>query len=521
MMDLESLLVSPGTFNLTSATPLQRGICRAIDGNPVGLPADAMMKYFGCTSIPEQPRLVVLVCGVRSGKSLMAVAAAFHSALTADLSQLLLHERARVCIVAPTIANAAMTFRLLTGAIQMSKALKSVVIGEPTSDTITIRRADGRMVDIVVVAAHRGAVTLRGSWLAGFILEEVAFFGADTTGYVVNAEELLRAAETRLVPGGRGFIISSPMAEEGLLFDLWKAHFGMPGRILVVHAPTLAMNYVTVSAESVEAVRRRDPDAAAREFDAVFASSMASLIPTQHIDMCMRKTTDLPPEEGLSYRAAMDPATRGNAWTLVIATKAMRDERLKQVVVLNRQWIGSKVNPLDPDEVLKEMAEILQPYGLNAAETDQFAADFIKAIARRYGLYLYDKASTQAENVELFTSLATKLADSEIELPNDPVIRSDLMAIRKNVKSSIRIVLPRTPDGRHADYAPPIARLMASPVSDPTALPPKPDDPEYPKFIALQEKAEAQKYAMRKEKKAVKELNRQFRNGNFSGLKRS
>lgn len=519
-MKLESLLTSPAAFGLTSATPLQRAICRVVDHELTGLSDEAMIKHFGTLKIPESPQLLVLICGVRSGKSLISVAAAFHAALTADLSRLLPHERARVAIVAPTVANASTTFRLLTGAVQTSKALKAVVLGEPTADTITIRRSDGRFVDIVVVAAHRGAVTLRGTWLAGFILEEVAFFGADSTGYVINAEELLRAAETRLVPGGRGMIISSPMGAEGLLFQMYQDHFAKPGKVVVVHAPTLAMNYVTVTPEIVDAIRRRDPDAAAREYDAIWADSEQVLIPTAHIDQCMRKVPgDVAPEPGLSYRAAMDPATRGNAWTLAIATLCERDNRLKQVIVLTRQWIGSKSDPLDPDQVIKEIKALIEPYGLNSVETDQWSADANKAIGRRYGLYLYDRALNSAENLEIYTSLAVKLADNEIELPKDDVVRDDLRGLRKMVRSSVRIVLPRTADGRHCDYAPAIARAVATTVSGPKDLPPEPGTPEYVLYVARQDKEKAKLFANKKERAAIKAVNRALKRGNFSVLK--
>jgi hypothetical protein len=112
------------------------------------------------------PRLVEVVAGVRGGKSLMASAAALKAAPSADLGQLVPHEIARVPIVAPTVDNATATYRLLAGAIQASPVLRPLLVGEPTNDTVMVRRADGRVVEIVVVAAHRGAITIRSRWLA-------------------------------------------------------------------------------------------------------------------------------------------------------------------------------------------------------------------------------------------------------------------------------------------------------------------------------------------------------------------
>lgn len=465
----------------------------------------------------RRPAVIELVCGVRSGKSLMAVAAMFNAALEADLSKLPIHERARAVIVAPTVNNAELTFRLLVGAINASPSLKAVVVGEPTSDRVIVRRSDGRLVDIVVVAAHRGAVMLRGTWLVGFVLEECAFFGADATGYVVNAEELLRAGATRLVPGGQGWIISSPMGPSGLLFDLWKLHFGKPGRVLVVHAPTLAMNSVTVDREMIEDERKRDPDGAAREYDAIWSDSDTVLIPASHIDACSRPVLELPYVEGQSYVAAMDPATRGNAWTLVVCSKFA--EKPHQRVVLARQWVGSKVKPLSPDLVLAEIAEILRGYNLDRAATDQHSADANRDIALRHGLYLYDIPSTQQQNVQLFEDMRTKFADGEAEIPRDDFLRNDLMGIRKKVSSRIAIVLIRTPDGRHCDYAPALARVLDMGCSEPVKVKPKRGTPEWFVMVREQEKGNAKKEAEKRARSETKAIVSDIKKGRFKSAR--
>lgn len=503
---------------MKTATPLQRAITRAAEGLPTQLPDDDVRQYFG-QEPHAKPKLMVLVCGVRSGKSLMAVCAAFYSALTADLTQLLPHERSRVVIVAPTIANAETTFRLLVGAVQTAPLLKGLIVGEIKTDHLTVRRTDGRLVDIMVVAAHRGAVSLRGTWLAGYVLEETAFFGVDAIGYVINAEELHRAAATRLVPNGQGWIISSPMGPQGLLYDLWKAHFGKPGEICVVHAPTLAMNSVTVNANTIEEIRKRDPDAAAREYDALWSDSDLVLIPSTHLDAAERAELEIPWTAGQSYCAAMDPATRGNAWTLVVASKYF--EKPTQRIVLARQWIGSKQNPLDPDAVLAEQAQILSEYQLDRCATDQHAADANKAIARRHGLYLFDITATAADNVEIFTSMQTKFADGEVEIPADPAVRNDLLGIRKKVSSRISIMLTKTPDGRHCDYAPPIARVLAMGCADPVQVMPKAGTPEFYAYQRAQEKAEAQRQAAQRTRQETRELARNIRQGNWHEVKKA
>jgi hypothetical protein len=74
---------------------------------------------------------------------------------------------ARFSIVAPTVDHATATVRLLIGSLMASPQLASMVDGDPTADTVCIRRPDGRVVEICVVAAHRGGITLRSRWSGG------------------------------------------------------------------------------------------------------------------------------------------------------------------------------------------------------------------------------------------------------------------------------------------------------------------------------------------------------------------
>lgn len=460
-LSLEALLTLPVGFDLGTASPLQRAITRAADGQPVGdaLEDDAIKRHFGCARDAFDagpPSLVVLVCGVRSGKSLLAAAASVKAALTANLDALKHHEVARVSIVGPTSDNASATFRLLVGSVQSSSTLASLVVGEPTSDTLTLRRPDGRAVEIVVVAASRGAITLRSRWSAGFVLDELALFGVESSGAVVNAEELLRAGETRLVPGAQGWLISSPYGPEGLLFELHRDHFGKPDRVLVVHAPTRAMNPTFPEAQ-VEAIRARTPDVAAREYDAQWLDADSAFFDSALIDRAVRAgPLERPAEGAREYVATMDAATRGNSWTLVVG----RADSPGVVISLARQWTGSKTSPLDPAQVFKEIAAALRPYRVHEIHCDAWALDPLRSCASAARLELRPQTLGPELRVQIYRSVETLLRTAQLELtPNDVLVR-DLRAVRKRaLAGGVRVDLPRTADGRHADYAPSVAML--------------------------------------------------------------
>jgi hypothetical protein len=465
---LERLLTSADGFDLP-ASPLQLAIARAADGRRIGsaLDDEAIERHFGCGRSRiglVTPVVVAIIAGVRSGKSLFAACAAVKSTCTADLDQLKKHEIPRFAIVAPTVDNANATFRLLVGHVQASPLLRGMMVGEPTADTLVLRRpTDGRIVEIVVVAAHRGAVTLRSRWLVGAVLDEVALFAAETEGATVNAEELLRAAEPRLVKGGQVWLISSPFGPSGLLWDIYRAHFGKPGRVLVVHAPTQSMN-PAFPLEQIEELRATKPDVAAREFDAEWLEPDTAMYPHAQLDAARRSAPlEEAPIAGAAYYAGQDPASRANAYTLVIARAEVEKGETKRVVVaFCRQWVGSKKRPLDLDAVMNEIAGICGRYRVRKVASDGYSADALKAIGRHYGLTIDDQQSTTAETYERFESARVLLAQDRIELPPDAVFLADLKAVRKKaLANQIRIDLPRTSNGRHCDYAPAFALAVA------------------------------------------------------------
>jgi hypothetical protein len=87
-LSLEKLLIGRDGFDLATASPLQLAITRAADGRPIGPDLDdaAVERHFGCERSRiglRPPVLVVVVAGVRGGKSMMMACAGLKLALTA------------------------------------------------------------------------------------------------------------------------------------------------------------------------------------------------------------------------------------------------------------------------------------------------------------------------------------------------------------------------------------------------------------------------------------------------------
>lgn len=231
---------------------------------------DMGQRLFGFTgSVPVGSRSVVgAVCGARGGKSYIAVALRLvHGMLVRDLRSLAPGQRAVALIVAPNDKLRREVLNYARGAVRSRPELDALVVDD-SADGFGVRRPDGHVVRFETGVATAGGYGARGRALTDFALDECAFFR--DSSFKVNDEEIFRAGAARVMPGGQTIVASTPWAEAGLLYGLWKRNFGNPQDAIVAHAPTLLFHDSEMTRAIVERERQRDPENAAREFDAKF-----------------------------------------------------------------------------------------------------------------------------------------------------------------------------------------------------------------------------------------------------------
>jgi hypothetical protein len=161
----------------------------------------------------------------------------------------------------------------------------------------------------------------------------------------------------------------------------------------------------------------------------------------------------------------MDPATRGNGWTLLIATR--EGERMR--VVAAREWIGTSAAPLSPAAVLDEVIALCRVYGIESADTDQHMGDALASLASERDFSLVRCTVTDAQRTARWLAIRTRFALGQIELaPSDgDRLRGDVLRLRKRVtQAGVRIDLPSTQDGRHCDYAPALMLVLSRYLDD-------------------------------------------------------
>lgn len=219
-----------------------------------------------------------------------------------------------------------------------------------------------------------------------------------------------------------------------------------------------------------------------------YDGSESSLMAEADLLAATRKGTRSLPRSDGAYIATMDPATRSNGWTLVIGCERVIDEdpSLSFIEVTHcQEWRAPRGGALDSDETLVAIGAVLAAYGLTEVWSDQWGSDPLVTLASHHGIELLQQPSTQASKVITFDALKRRVVDRTIELPDDPIVRADLLGVRKWISrnGAFSIELERQ-GGRHSDFAPSIALLVNKVAS--AAL---------PEWVAAMEKMRARETA--------------------------
>lgn len=495
----EDLLTEDYGFGLHQATPLQRAICRIVDGKPLGelgnlavvheaLGTEEPLDFLDGVAPPE----VIILAAVRTAKSMIMAARAIVSSQTCPVDHLGPGEIPRYSILSLEKDNAKVVHAHLLGLLkqpelQHLRLTKQDMgpwrdfIDEVGADTVGsefIWAPCGRPVEVRIVCGKRGGGSLVSRWCLGVAFDEAPRMMGQNDA-VVNLDEAYQAVRSRLLPGAQILQGGSPWQPYGPIFDKFQEGFGLPKPTrIIIRGKGPDLNPTWWTPERCAELKNDPKNAVVYQTDvlAEFADVEQTMFPQIVLNRCCKQTEWIPYDSKRDFCAAMDPATRNNAWTLVIADRI----GVKKRIVAWKEWQGTSVEPLSPKVVLQEATNILALYNLTDCYTDQWSADANRDLAFEMGLNLVIEDWKGTQRTNAYQSMAVQAALEKVDLPRDPMVRKDLSLVKRRVTpNGISIHLPATSDGRHCDYAAAIARVLFRWLNDEQEVAPDIGEPGY------------------------------------------
>ncbi|WP_210247029.1 hypothetical protein [Tardiphaga sp. vice352] len=441
---------------------------RVIDKAIFGLPLDEneMRVFTGLTGRKEAPEAqaeeVWLVIGRRGGKDVKSAALAVYLAtigveIYGWKKRLITGETGVVQLLAVDRDQARIAFKYIAGFFK--KPVFQKMIERETADTIEL--TNGFAIEVTTADQRR----VRGRTVVAAIYDEVSFWRSENTSSPdVDVHRAVKPAMATM-PGAMVIGISSPYARRGLLWKKYQKHFGKPGKVLVVQAPTWVMNpNVPRDGELIREAYGDDPESASAEFGAEFRSDLESLINIEAVQACvMEGVFERPPERKHRYVAFTDPSGgSADSMTLAIAHKE------GETAVLD--VIREIKPPFSPEAAVAEFADVMKTYRISTVTGDRYAGEWVREHFQRKGIhYVHSDRAKSALYLDLLPLINSRAADL---LDHDRLVRQLVSLERRVGRNSGRDVIDH-PRGAHDDIANAVAGAvtLASSVSfsDPAA----------------------------------------------------
>jgi hypothetical protein len=395
----------------------------------------------------ERVEEALFLIGRRGGKDRAAsVLAAYLAALVDWTGVLARGEKGLVLCAGADTKQASVQRDYIEGVFDASPVLSSLVVNK-TADGIEL--SNGINVEVRAANFRR----LRGPTCVAVIATEAAFWRDETSA---NADtEILNAVRPTLATtGGPLILITTPYSRRGVVWDLYRQHYGAGGdpAVLVVQGTTRDFNPV-LSQKVIDRALERDPAAAAAEYLAQFRSDLEAFVAREVVDAAVvTGRHELPPIRGLRAFGFCDPAGGsggGDGMTLAIT------HREGDRVVLD--CVRERKPPFSPDDVVIEFAATLKSYGIGAIQSDRYAGGWVTERFAAHGIRCEQSAKPKND---LYVDLLPVLHASRIELLDHPKLIAQLCGLERRTARSGKDSIDHSP-GAHDDIANAVAGATA------------------------------------------------------------
>lgn len=404
-----------------------------------------------------------LICGRRSGKTLLAAVIAIYCAISNNWKPFLKKTPfATVLIMSHSREFSDEVLEQIRTLVQGSDVLSRLINTDKknTSSTMNLKTPwitngilEWSRVQIKVSAAS--SKTTRGVAACAVICDEIAFWNLDESMKETDAKILkaVRPAMKQFKEFGMLIKLSSPGIKQGVLHDEYKKRKEgtLPAAYAIFKAPSWVMtpDDVLPANELIEEWKL-DPDGFDTEYRSNFSDSMSNFILPEYIDMAVLKgTAFLPPETtDTKYKAAIDAAYKGDTFTFAITGYV--NGRLRQFH--SKGWIGTKLQPVSSFEVAEYIRTVCKLYKIDEVSADQFSFQPLKEIFEKFSLTLVECVFTPSFKKKIYFNLKKLIHSQQADLLDVEIQTRELkeLVVEQAATGNIRI---GHPNGGSDDYS--------------------------------------------------------------------
>jgi len=380
------------------------------------------------------------VIGRRGGKSrAMATLATYIAGLCDHSDALVPGERGVLLCVALDQRVAKIILDYAEASFERSPILKQLIASR-TADALEL--TNGITLEVRPASFRK----LRGPTYVAVIADELAFWYVDAA-YANPDVEILNAVEPGLATtGGPLILASSPHARRGVLWEVFKRHYGAGGDplILVAHGPSRTLN-PSLPQRVVDRALEKDRTRATAEYLAEFRTDVEGFVALEVVESCVGGYREMLPAAGVTYGGFVDPSGgTEDAMTLAIAHRGTKPD--DRVIV---DAIREVRPPFSPSAVVDDFAVLLKSYRISKVVGDHYGGEFVKEPFRRHGISY--EVCKQPKS-DLFRDMLPLLNSGQITLPQNDRLIAQIVGLERRVSRGGKDNIGHPPHG-HDDVA--------------------------------------------------------------------
>ncbi len=405
---------------------------------------DAELRVYttltGRAAVPRaQAREVWAICGRRAGKSKIAALIAVFLT-TCRTYRLSAGERGVFMVIAADRRQARVVRGYIGGLLHSTPVLEQLIARETKS---AIDLSNNVSIEIAT-ASYR---TIRGYSVVGAVLDEIAFWPTDDAAEPDH--EILAALRPAMatVPDAMLLCLSSPYARRGALYDAHRRYYGVDGDVLVIQAPTKALN-PTVPQKVIDNAYAEDEVSARAEYGAEFRSDVEGFVSRDALEAAVvPDRRELPQVPGGRYVAFLDFAGGSGADSATLAVAHEEERSGTKVAVLDA--VREFRPPFSPEQVCHDFAVTMRAYGVTRADADRWAGQFPVEQMRKHGVTVKPSDKSKSDIYKEFLPL---LNSGSVELLDVPRLHAQIGGLERRVARGGRDSIDHAPGG-HDDLA--------------------------------------------------------------------